>query len=52
MVFQGDKANALCDTIAKYVKGLQPEHYMYLGRELQKVQEALEEKKKYVQDGC
>ena len=51
-VFSGDKANALCDTIAKHVTTLRPEHYMYLGRELQRAQIALEKNKKYVQDGC
>ena len=52
LVFTGGKANALCDTIAKQVKGLQPEHFMYLGRELQRAQCALEKNKRYVQDGC
>jgi dihydropteroate synthase len=52
MVFQGDKANALCDTIVRHVSGLQSEHYMYLGRELQRAQCALEKNKEYVQDGC
>ena len=51
-VFSGSKANALCDTITKNIPGLRSEHYAYLGRELQRAQEALEEKKKYVQDGC
>ena len=51
-VFSGDKADALCDTIVKNVPGLLPEHYMYLGRELQKAQCALDKNKKYVQGGC
>lgn len=51
-VFVGNKANALCDTIAKNVKNLLPEHYMYLGRELQRAQDCLENNKEYVQDGC
>ena len=52
MVFSGDKANALCDTIARHVSNIRPEHYMYLGRELQKAQWALEKNKEYIQDGC
>jgi hypothetical protein len=51
-VFNGKKADALCDTIIKNVSGLLPEHYMYLGRELQRAQCALEKNKKYVQGGC
>ena len=51
-VFVGNKADALCDTIARIVPQLRSEHYMYLGRELQKAQDALEQHKKYVQDGC
>ena len=51
-VFTGDKADAISDTISKNVPRLLPEHYMYLGRELQKAQECLEGNKKYVQDGC
>ena len=51
-VFQGKKADALCDTIAKHIPGLLPTHFMYLGRELQKAQNALENNKKYVQGGC
>jgi len=51
-VFSGNKADALSDTIVKYVPNLRAEHYMYLGRELQKAQDALEENKKYVQGGC
>lgn len=51
-VFTGTKADALCDTIATHVPSLRPEHYLYLGRELQKAQQAFEQKKKYVQGGC
>ena len=51
-VFIGNKTNELCDTIAKNVPKLQPEHYMYLGREIQRAQNALEKNTKYVQDGC
>lgn len=51
-VFSGKKANALSDTIAKHIPNLRSEHYMYLGRELQKAQYALEKNKKYVQGGC
>jgi len=51
-VFTGAKADALSDSIASHVPRLRPEHYMYLGRELQKAQHAFEQKKKYVQGGC
>jgi dihydropteroate synthase len=51
-VFSGTKANELSDTIAKHVSNLRPEHYLYLGRELQKAQYALEQGKKYEQGGC
>lgn len=51
-VFVGDKADTLSDTISKNVPKLLPEHYMYLGRELQCAQYALEKNKKYVQGGC
>jgi dihydropteroate synthase len=51
-VFSGDKADALSDTIVRYVPRLRAEHYMYLGRELQKAQNALEKQRKYVQGGC
>ena len=51
-VFLGTKADALSDTIARYVPDLRQEHSMYLGRELQKAQYALEQNKKYVQGGC
>ena len=52
MVFTGKKTDALCDTIAKHIPNLQPEHYMYLGREIQKAENALKNNKKYVQGGC
>ena len=51
-VLSGNKADALCDTIVKHVPGLLPAHYMYLGRELQRAQCALEKNTKYVQGGC
>lgn len=51
-VFSGDKADALSDTIVRYMPHLRAEHYMYLGRELQKAQNALEKQRKYVQGGC
>lgn len=51
-VFTSKKADALSDTIAKHVPKLLPEHYMYLGRELQRAQCALEKNKKYFQGGC
>ena len=51
-VFLGKKADALCDTIEKNVPKLKPSHYLYLGRELQKAQDAYEKNKKYVQGGC
>ncbi|HEY0087798.1 MAG TPA: hypothetical protein VGB37_03085 [Candidatus Lokiarchaeia archaeon] len=51
-VFIGNKADALCDTIVKNVPILLPTHYMYLGRELQKAQCALEKNKRYFQGGC
>jgi hypothetical protein len=51
-VFTGAKADALGDTIVKNVPDLLPEHYMYLGRELQRAQCALEKNKKYFQGGC
>jgi hypothetical protein len=52
MVFSGTKSDALSDTIVKHIPDLRPEHYMYLGRELQKAQYALEKNKKYIQGGC
>ncbi len=51
-VFVGKKSDALCDTISKNVPRLLPEHYMYLGREIQRAQYALEKNKKYVQGRC
>ena len=51
-VFTGDKADALCDSIVKNVPELLSTHYMYLGRELQRAQCALDKNKKYVQGGC
>lgn len=51
-VFIGSKADALCDTIAKNIKNLRREHYMYLGRELQNAQICLEKNHKYIQGGC
>lgn len=51
-VFTGNKADSICDTILKNVPDLLPEHYMYLGRELQRAQCALEKNKKYIQGGC
>jgi hypothetical protein len=51
-VFIGKQADALCDTIVKNVPELLPEHYMYLGREIQRAQCSLEKNKKYVQGGC
>lgn len=51
-VFIGITADALSDVIAQHVPFLRPEHFLYLGRELQKAQIALEQKKKYVQGGC
>ena len=51
-VFVGKKTDALCDIISKNVPKLLPEHYMYLGREIQRAQCALEKNKKYIQGGC
>lgn len=51
-VFTGDKADSLCDTIVTYIPNLLPTHYMYLGRELQKAEYAMEKNKKYIQGGC
>jgi len=51
-VFAGPKADALCDTIAEHVPNLRHEHYLYLGREVQRAQCALEKNKKYEQGGC
>lgn len=51
-VFVGEKADALCDTIVKNVPDLLPEHYMYLGREIQRAQCALTNNREYEQGGC
>lgn len=51
-VFVGKKTDALSDAISKNVPELLPEHYLYLGRELQRAQCALEKNKKYIQGGC
>jgi hypothetical protein len=51
-VFTGFKADALSDSISFHVPRLRPEHYLYLGREMQKAQLAFEQKKKYIQGGC
>ena len=51
-VFTGKKTDALCDTIAKHIPNLQVEHYMYLGREIQKAENALNKNEKYIQGGC
>ncbi|HIH29003.1 MAG TPA: DUF4346 domain-containing protein [Thermoplasmata archaeon] len=51
-VFTGTKADALSDTIASHAPPLRPEHYLYLGRELQKAQLAFDQQKKYIQGGC
>lgn len=51
-VFTGKKADALCDTISKTIPNLLASHYMYLGRELQKAEIALDNNTKYIQGGC
>ena len=52
-IFIGKNADALCDTIAKHVPNLMPEHYLYVGRELQKAEDIIKKGgEKYVQDGC
>lgn len=51
-IFVGKNADALCDTIVKNVPDLLPEHYMYLGRELQRAEYALSKNIKYEQGGC
>ena len=51
-IFVGEKADSLSDTIAKHVKNLYPGHYMYIGRELMRAEEALRKNKEYIQDGC
>lgn len=52
MVFVGKKADELCDTIAKNVPKLLPNHYLYLGRELKSAEIALNDNKRYFQGGC
>lgn len=51
-VFSGKKADALCDTIVRNVPNLLPEHYMYIGREIQRAQCAIKNNRKYIQGGC
>ena len=51
-VFVGVKADALGDSIAASVPNLRQEHFIYLGRELQKAQWALERNEVYEQGGC
>ena len=51
-IFIGTRADALSDTIAKHIPTLRAEHYLYIGRELQKAQNALEKNKPYEQGGC
>lgn len=51
-VFRGEKADALCDTIAAHVPSLRKEHYLYIGRELQRAQCSLEKNRPYEQGGC
>ncbi len=51
-VFIGKKADALSDTIARNIKDLYPEHYMYLGRELLSAEYCLKKNIEYEQGGC
>ena len=51
-VFEGTRADALCDTIARHLPNLRPEHYLYLGRELMKAQQAFDNHTTYIQGGC
>ena len=51
-VFTGARADALSDTIAHHIADLRPEHYLYLGRELQRAQDALHKNQVYEQGGC
>lgn len=51
-VFKGQKADAVCDTIADHVPDLLPGHYLYLGRELKIAEQALENNIAYEQGGC
>jgi hypothetical protein len=50
--FTGVRADALSDTIAAHVPRLLPTHYLYLGRELWRAQEAFEQGTRYEQGGC
>ena len=49
MVFQGKKAQDLSYSIAKHVKNLRAEHYIYLGRELIRAEQSIKNKNKYKQ---
>jgi len=51
-VFSGKNAAELGDTIAQHVPMMRPEHYIYLGKELQRAFCALQHNRKYEQDGC
>ena len=51
-VFTATRADALCDTIAAHVPLLRREHYLYLGRELMKAEQALISNQSYEQGGC
>jgi argonaute-like protein implicated in RNA metabolism and viral defense len=51
-VFVGKQADALCDTIAKHIPDLTPEHYLYLGRELKAAEFSIKQNEIYVQGGC
>lgn len=52
IIFTGTSAKALCDTIASHIKDLRPEHYLYLGRELLRAEQAITNQEPYEQDGC
>ena len=52
IVFIGRSADELCETIVLHIKDLMADHYMYLGRELQRAECAIKNKRKYVQGGC
>ena len=49
-VFTGRKPTELYYRITKMIKNLRPEHYAYLGKELQKAFVCMQKKRKYVQD--
>ncbi len=51
-VFSGKNAAELGDSIAQHVPIMRPEHYIYLGKELQRAFCALQHNRKYEQDGC